>query len=70
MFKVSFLRLRFVVTAVRHRVDTLRKCIYALDAQSVLVFMNYGRRLQVSGLLTLMLSSSNNWRGPSSSASA
>ncbi|GAQ79325.1 P-loop containing nucleoside triphosphate hydrolases superfamily protein [Klebsormidium nitens] len=37
---------RFVVTAARHRVDTLRKCIYALDAQSILVFMNYGRRLQ------------------------
>ena len=36
-----------VVTDARHRVDTVRRCIHALDAQRVLVFMNYQQRLKV-----------------------
>jgi hypothetical protein len=36
-----------VVTDARHRVDTLRRCIHALGAQRVLVFMNYQQRLKV-----------------------
>lgn len=37
---------RVVVVQQRHKVDVLRKCIHALDAQSVIVFMNYGKRLK------------------------
>ena len=45
-----------VVTDARHRVDTLRRCIHALDAQRVLVFMNYQQRLKVRAQrLTLVL---------------
>ena len=36
-----------MVTDARHRVDTLRRCIHALDAQRVLIFMNYQQRLKV-----------------------
>ncbi|KAK9813006.1 hypothetical protein WJX72_007336 [[Myrmecia] bisecta] len=36
----------FIMTNRRHRVDTLRRCIHALDAQRVLVFMNFQQRLQ------------------------
>ena len=37
----------YVVTSHQRRVDTLRRAIYALDAQRVLVFMNYQHRLKV-----------------------
>lgn len=37
----------FVVTEERHKVDTLRRCIYAADAQRLLVFMNFQQRLKV-----------------------
>lgn len=36
----------FVVTEERHKVDTLRRCIYAADAQRLLVFMNFQQRLK------------------------
>lgn len=37
----------WVQTNRRHRVDTVRRAIHALDAQRVLVFMNFQSRLQV-----------------------
>ena len=36
-----------VVCPTRHRTDTLRRLIHALNAQRVLVFMNWQSRLQV-----------------------
>ena len=36
-----------MVTHAQRRVDTLRRTIHALDAQRVLVFMNYQHRLKV-----------------------
>ncbi|EFJ13363.1 hypothetical protein SELMODRAFT_23881, partial [Selaginella moellendorffii] len=40
------LRHCYVISPARHRVSTLRRCINALDPQSVLVFMNFSRRLK------------------------
>eukprot|EP00850_Spirogloea_muscicola_P022023 SM000273S10233 [mRNA] locus=s273:35863:39064:+ [translate_table: standard] len=37
---------RYITAPQRHRVDVLRKLIHATDAQSVIIFMNYGKRLQ------------------------
>ena len=37
----------YVLTNHHRRVDTLRRTIHALDAQRVLVFMNYQHRLKV-----------------------
>ena len=37
----------WVRTSRRHRVDTVRRAIHALDAQRALVFMNFQSRLQV-----------------------
>lgn len=37
----------YVITHAQRRVDTLRRTIHALDAQRVLVFMNYQHRLKV-----------------------
>lgn len=39
-----------VVAAPHRRVDALRRCIHALDAQRCLVFMNFQQRLKVIGL--------------------
>ncbi|KAL3678012.1 hypothetical protein R1sor_020968 [Riccia sorocarpa] len=36
----------YLVSPMHHRVDFLRKCIHALDAQSVIVFMNHSKRLK------------------------
>ncbi|KAJ7552725.1 hypothetical protein O6H91_06G067200 [Diphasiastrum complanatum] len=36
----------YMLAPVQHRVDALRKCIRALDARSVIVFMNFSRRLK------------------------
>ena len=36
-----------IVCPTRHRTDTLRRLIHALNAQRVLVFMNWQSRLQV-----------------------
>lgn len=38
---------RYMVVEGRHKVDTLRRAIYAIDAQRVLVFMNFQQRLKV-----------------------
>ena len=40
-----------MVTHAQRRVDTLRRTIHALDAQRVLVFMNYQHRLKVRAAL-------------------
>lgn len=40
-----------VVASPHHRVDTLRRCIHALDAQRCLVFMNFQQRLKVHSLM-------------------
>ncbi len=37
----------WVQASRRHRVDTVRRAIHALNAQRVLVFMNFQSRLQV-----------------------
>eukprot|EP00897_Mesotaenium_endlicherianum_P005607 jgi/Mesen1/5074/ME000252S04187 len=37
---------RYIVVPVRHKVDVLRKCIHALEARSVIVFMNFTQRLK------------------------
>ncbi|KAM6552392.1 hypothetical protein CsatB_002200 [Cannabis sativa] len=34
------------VTRVQHKVDTLRRCVHALDAKSVIAFMNHTRQLK------------------------
>eukprot|EP00250_Pteridium_aquilinum_P021777 c25220_g2_i1 orf=550-2379(-) len=36
----------FAVSQLQHRVDTARKCIHAVGAKSVIVFMNHPRRLK------------------------
>lgn len=36
----------YVVSDSRHKVDTLRRCIYATEAQRLLVFMNFQQRLK------------------------
>lgn len=36
----------YVVAPLRHHVDILRKCIHALEASSVVVFLNHTRRLK------------------------
>ncbi|MCO5595294.1 hypothetical protein L7F22_049335 [Adiantum nelumboides] len=36
----------FAISALQHRVDTARKCIHAVGAKSVIVFMNHPRRLK------------------------
>ena len=36
----------YVIAPVRHHVDILRKCIHALEAKSVIVFLNHSRRLK------------------------
>lgn len=36
----------YCVTRLQHKVDTLRRCIHALDAKSVIVFMNYNKQLK------------------------
>lgn len=38
----------WVLTTRRHRVDAARRVIHALNAQRVLIFMNFQRRLQAS----------------------
>ena len=40
------LRHLYLVVDPRHKADALRRCIHALDAQRVLVFMNYQQRLR------------------------
>jgi hypothetical protein len=40
------LRHFYVVSQGQHRVDTLRRCINALEAQRALVFMNFQQRLK------------------------
>lgn len=34
------------VTRLQHKVDTLRRCVHALDAKSVIVFMNHTKQLK------------------------
>ncbi|KAI5064803.1 hypothetical protein GOP47_0019498 [Adiantum capillus-veneris] len=36
----------FAISPLQHRVDTARKCIHAVGAKSVIVFMNHPRRLK------------------------
>lgn len=36
----------YCVTKLQHKVDTLRRCIHALDAQTVIAFMNNTRQLK------------------------
>lgn len=36
----------YVTCPLHHRVDNLRKCIHALEAQSIIVFMNHSKRLK------------------------
>ncbi|BFI28121.1 protein MpISE1 [Marchantia polymorpha subsp. ruderalis] len=36
----------YLLSPLHHRVDFLRKCIHALDSQSVIVFMNHSKRLK------------------------
>ncbi|KAJ6705603.1 DEAD-BOX ATP-DEPENDENT RNA HELICASE 47 MITOCHONDRIAL [Salix purpurea] len=36
----------YCVARLQHKVDTLRRCVYALDAQSVIAFMNHTRQLK------------------------
>ncbi|KAA8521183.1 hypothetical protein F0562_011850 [Nyssa sinensis] len=36
----------YCVTRLQHKVDTLRKCVHALDAKSVIAFMNHTRQLK------------------------
>ncbi|KAJ4712983.1 DEAD-box ATP-dependent RNA helicase [Melia azedarach] len=40
------LRHYFCVTKLQHKVDTLRRCVHALDAKSVIVFMNHSKQLK------------------------
>ena len=42
----------WVQTSRRHRVDSVRRTIHALNAQRVLVFMNFQSRLQVVNTIT------------------
>ncbi|KAA8521171.1 hypothetical protein F0562_011862 [Nyssa sinensis] len=36
----------YCVTRLQHKADTLRKCVHALDAKSVIAFMNHTRQLK------------------------
>ncbi|KAJ6415235.1 hypothetical protein OIU84_004094 [Salix udensis] len=36
----------YCLARLQHKVDTLRRCVYALDAQSVIAFMNHTRQLK------------------------
>ncbi|GAB2224603.1 hypothetical protein Droror1_Dr00005365 [Drosera rotundifolia] len=36
----------YCITKLQHKVDALRRCVHALDAQSVIVFMNHNRQLK------------------------
>ncbi|CAA6655730.1 unnamed protein product [Spirodela intermedia] len=36
----------YCVAKVQHKVDTLRRCVYALDARFVIVFMNHTKQLK------------------------
>ncbi|KAL5728503.1 hypothetical protein ACHQM5_001579 [Ranunculus cassubicifolius] len=36
----------YCVTRAQHKIDTLRKCVHALDAKYVIAFMNHTRRLK------------------------
>ncbi|KAJ0047746.1 hypothetical protein Pint_16084 [Pistacia integerrima] len=36
----------YCVTKLQHKVDTLRRCVHALDAKSVIAFMNYTKQLK------------------------
>ncbi|XP_048230533.1 DEAD-box ATP-dependent RNA helicase 47, mitochondrial isoform X2 [Ricinus communis] len=36
----------YCVTRIQHKVDTLRRCVHALDAKSVIAFMNQTRQLK------------------------
>ncbi|KAL5769625.1 hypothetical protein ACOSP7_013779 [Xanthoceras sorbifolium] len=36
----------YCVTKLQHKVDTLRRCVHALDAQSVIAFMNHSKQLK------------------------
>lgn len=36
----------YSVTRIQHKVDTLRRCIHALDAKCVIVFMNHSKQLK------------------------
>lgn len=36
----------YCTTRLQHKVDTLRRCVHALDAKSVIVFMNQNRQLK------------------------
>lgn len=36
----------YCVTKLQHKVDTLRRCVHALDAKSVIVFMNHSKQLK------------------------
>lgn len=49
----------WVEVPYRHRVDTVRRAIHALDARRVLVFMNYQQRLKVGAPPPLVKSQRN-----------
>lgn len=36
----------YCVSKLQHKVDTLRRCVHALDAQSVIAFMNHSKQLK------------------------
>ena len=36
----------YCVTKLQHKVDTLRRCVHALDAKSVIAFMNHSKQLK------------------------
>ncbi|XP_024986137.1 DEAD-box ATP-dependent RNA helicase 47, mitochondrial [Cynara cardunculus var. scolymus] len=36
----------FCISRLQHKVDTLRRCVHALDAKTVIVFMNHTRQLK------------------------
>lgn len=36
----------FCVTKLQHKIDTLRRCVHALDAKCVIAFMNHTKRLK------------------------
>ncbi|KAM1001946.1 hypothetical protein FF1_002414 [Malus domestica] len=36
----------YCVTKIQHKVDALRRCVHALDAKSVIVFMNHTKQLK------------------------
>ncbi|KAF2313251.1 hypothetical protein GH714_009988 [Hevea brasiliensis] len=36
----------YCVTRLQHKVDTLRRCVHALDAKSVIAFMNHSKQLK------------------------